>query len=483
MVFLFILYFFSRFLNLFSLPIFNDEAIYLHWGQIMTSSQYPFYSLFDGKPPLFLWLLGFVQNFPLDPLLSGRGVSIVFGAFTLFGVIKICQLLKMSDKTQKIAGLLYISSPLVLFFDRMSILDSPVSTIFIWILYFSLRVSLSSVFCLQSSVWLGLIQAIGLWLKGTTQLFLYLPFIIPVFTLLIDRDKKRAKNEFLIYLISYLIAQVLFIPLRLQPLFSQFSKREGDFLIPISEIFKSTVWFSNLQLGFLTVLIFLTPFVLFIAFKGFIRLLKENKKVALIILSFSVLPLFFEIFSARYFLSRYYLFTFLPVILLAAYSFNQETKKTVIWLTMVLVLPIFISLSLIINPLDTFKITSSNNLLKTDLWQYISGWPSGYGVKEASDWLNQEAKKQPIVVITRADSGNPEDAMFVYLGKNKNIFLAQTNHQPTSEELAPLKNIPVYFVSRGTQLLNMEKYLKEKIIFKKPLGEEFVGIYQLKATP
>lgn len=445
----------------------------------MTSTPYRFYSLFDGKPPLFLWLLGFVQNLSIDPLLAGRGVSIIFGAFTLLGIIKICQILKLSPKIQTIAGLLYITNPLILFFDRMAILDSPVSTIFIWVLYFSLRISLSSVFSIQSSVWLGLIQGAGIWLKGTVQLFLYLPFVIPVLTLLIDKDKKRAKNEFLMYLISYLLAQTLFLPVRLQPLFAQYSKREGDFLIPISEIFKTTTWFSNLQLGFLTILIFLTPFVLCFALKGFIKLFKENQKIALIFLSFSILPLVFEIFFARYFLSRYYLFTFLPLFLLAAYTFEKVSKNLYLYLSLALFLPLFISLSTIINPLTTLTVLSFNNLLKTDHWQYVSGWPSGYGVKEATDWLNQESKKQPLVVILRADSGNPEDAMFVYLRKNKNIYLAQTSRQPTPEEITPLKNIPVYFVSRGTQLLNMEKFLTEKAIFKKPLGSEFVGIYEL----
>lgn len=480
---LFFLYSFSRFINLFSLPIFNDEAIYLHWGQIMTQTSNYFYSLSDGKPPLFLWLLGFVQNLPIDPLLAGREVSIIFGALTLFGTIKICRLLKLSDRTQMLAGLLYITSPLILFFDRMAILDSPISTIFIWVLYFSLRISQSSVFSIQSSIWLGLIQGAGLWLKGTAQLFLYLPFLIPALTILIDKNKKRAINEFLVYLVSYILAQTLFFPIRFQPLYTYYAKREGDFLIPILDLFKTPAWFNNFQLAVLTLVVFITPFVLFFALKGFIKLYKESRKTALIFLSFSILPLLFEIFFARYFLSRYYLFSFLPIILLAGYAFETVGRKFMLQSFFVLALPILVSSILVINPLESVKLTNFSRLLKNDLGQYLSGWPSGYGVKEAADWLNNESQKQPIVVVTRADSGNPEDAMFVYLSKNKKIMLAQTSRQPTAEELAPLKNIPIYFVSRGTQLLNMEKSLTEKMIFKKPLDNEFVGIYELKIIP
>lgn len=477
---LFILYFFTRFLNIFSLPIFNDEAIYLHWGQIMTSTPYHFYSLFDGKPPLFLWFLGLVQNVPFDPLLAGRGVSVISGAFTLLGLLKIVQFLKLPPRTQTIIGLLYITNPLLLFFDRMAILDSPVSAIFVWVLYFSLGVSQSTAFSILSPIRLGIIQAAGLWIKGTSQLFLYLPFLVPLLTLMVDKDKKKAKNEFFVFLFSYVITQILFVPIRLQPLYSQFSKREGDFLVPIFEIFKSDVWFSNLQLGFLTLFIYITPFVLYLAVKGYFQLLKENRKIALILLGFLVLPLVFEIFSARYFLSRYYLFIFLPVLLFSAFAFNKTVKGLSLRLFLALFFPIIISLSVIINPLAAFKTICVNNLLKTDLWGYLYGWPSGYGVKEAADWLSAESNKQPIVVVTRADSGNPEDAMSVYLSKNKNIYLAQTNRQLAQEELARLKDVPVYFVSRGEQYLGMKEQLEEIILYRKPEGNEFVGVYRLK---
>jgi len=101
-------------------------------------------------------------------------------------------------------------------------------------------------------------------------------------------------------------------------------------------------------------------------------------------------------------------------------------------------------------------------------------------VKEAATFLTQKAKKSPIIVLLRADSGNPEDGILAYLSKNKNIIFVQISEKPKPEELAIiLKKIPLYFVSRGPQFLGMENWLSESAIFRKPLGEEFVGVYEV----
>ncbi len=493
---LFLVYFLTRFFALSSLPIFNDESIYLHWGQIMTNVPgQAFYSLFDGKPPLVLWVFGTIQKFPIDPLVAGRLISIIFGTLTIFGILKICQLLKFSQKTQIIAGLLYILSPLTLFFDRLAILDSPISTIFIWIVYLSLKISQSKIINHKqslllrnkSSILLGLVQAAGLWIKGTCRIFLFLPFIIPVLTLLADKNKKGASREAVSFFISFALAQILFFPIRLNSLFPIFQKREADFLLPLSGIFSPVVWSSHLLLLILTLTVFITPLVLIFAVFGFYKLFKTDKKTALVLLSFSVIPLVIEISTARFFLSRYFLFTILPIFIFCAYGLEQIKKWKKIAAIFTFILPVTLTLSLTLTPFSTLKTLSQNKhslllrnkILAQDLEQYFTGWTSGYGVKEAADFLVQESQKGPIIVLLRADSGNPEDGMFVFLGKNKNIIFAQATQKPKPEELKALSKFPIFFVSRGPQFLGMENSLSELAIFKKPLGEEFVGIYKI----
>lgn len=297
---------------------------------------------------------------------------------------------------------------------------------------------------------------------------------------MIDKDTKKASREAVSFFISFALAQILFFPIRLNSLFPIFQQREADFLLPLSGIFSPVVWSSHLLLLTLTLTVFITPLVLIFAVFGFYKLFKTDKKTALVLLSFSVIPLVIEISTARFFLSRYFLFTILPIFIFCAYGLEQIKKWKKIAAIVTFVLPVTLTLSFVLGPFSTLKTLSQNKILAQDLEQYFTSWTSGYGVREAASFLTEESQKSPIIVLLRADSGNPEDGMFVFLGKNKNIIFAQATQKPQPEELKALSKFPIFFVSRGPQFLGMENWFSELAIFKKPLGGEFVGVYQLK---
>ena len=111
------------------------------------------------------------------------------------------------------------------------------------------------------------------------------------------------------------------------------------------------------------------------------------------------------------------------------------------------------------------------------------GWPSGYGVKETVDWLKASAKEKTLVVFLRLNSGNPDDALLVYLRKEKNIKVVPVRYLGSVIKQIKESKIPdveFYYVSRGNQLSGLENRLTEKIRFKKPLDSEYVGIYLVK---
>src|SRR3989344_9242851 len=87
-LFLIVLYFSTRLINLTILPIFTDEAIYIRWSQIaLADQQQRFISLYDGKQPLFVWLNMLTLKLPVDPLIAGRLVSVLAGFASLIGII------------------------------------------------------------------------------------------------------------------------------------------------------------------------------------------------------------------------------------------------------------------------------------------------------------------------------------------------------------------------------------------------------------
>src|SRR4051812_44034188 len=85
----------SRCATLLAFPIFNDEALYLQYSQVIHEDwgRNKFVSMGnpygDWKPPLQYWLAAPVIRWGGDPLLAGRAVSFVvsllgLGGFYLF---------------------------------------------------------------------------------------------------------------------------------------------------------------------------------------------------------------------------------------------------------------------------------------------------------------------------------------------------------------------------------------------------------------
>ena len=85
-----IFYFVIRVINLTKLPIFNDESIYLDWGFRETHNPgFLYYSLYDAKQPLLMWIFGLFETIFSDPLFAGKLVSVLTGFITLLGLYKL----------------------------------------------------------------------------------------------------------------------------------------------------------------------------------------------------------------------------------------------------------------------------------------------------------------------------------------------------------------------------------------------------------
>src|SRR5258706_6402847 len=82
-----IIFFFTRFYHILSLPIFTDEAIYVRWSQIASNdAAWRFISLTDGKQPMYVWITMVLMKLIHDPLLAGRTVSVIAGFFSMVGL-------------------------------------------------------------------------------------------------------------------------------------------------------------------------------------------------------------------------------------------------------------------------------------------------------------------------------------------------------------------------------------------------------------
>ena len=71
-----------------------------------------------------------------------------------------------------------------------------------------------------------------------------------------------------------------------------------------------------------------------------------------------------------------------------------------------------------------------------DRWQYVSGWPSGYGLPEAVGWLEQAAARSGgVTVASLSYQGPTREGASIYLQRSAaNVHLVELGADDSPEE-------------------------------------------------
>lgn len=479
--FVLLAYFLLRTVNLTGLPIFNDESTYIRYGihQLNEPTHQPF-SLLIGKEPLDPYLYAFVGTMIGNLLVGGRIVTMVWGLLTLIGLYLFTNEL-LGKRAALFASLLYVITPYTVFFDRLALLDSSVSTIAVWSLFLTQKL-------LHKAQWryaiaLGVVAGIGLWTKTSTLFYLFLPLISYIIFYFTQGDKRFNKAKQ--FATAVIVSLLIFIPLYTNQFYAIHMQLLSQYTYPLGSIFTFpvAVWWDNLT-GIVEWLFFyLTP-PLFLLALGSLIYFTKRKKLWFVFLWF-YLPLVYEILYAKLFTSRHVLLLTVPLLILAGYGLSLLWQRKKIFGAAVGIIIFLWSLYdcgiLVTNPQQYPSLFIEK--AATDADQYVHGYPSGYGVLEAINYVQQQAASQRIIVIIRNDHGNPEDAVVAYLDYKPNIILLPLGN-PSAAIDSVFKqvgtSIPVYFVARGNNNGGLEKYFGEKKIFTKPNDQDFVDVVKLQ---
>ncbi len=465
-----IAYFLSRLPFLTKLPIFNDEAIYLDWGwKSLHTSAGLFYSLYDAKPPLLIWIFGIFESVIGSPLFAGRLVSVLAGLLTLIGIYKVA--IKLEDrKVALLASVFYILIPIFTFFDRQALMESAIATSGIWSFYFLLK-------CLEGKklkypVFLGIIIGIGIFIKLQALVFLVSVVILLIY-------KKHFKSA----IISFIACLVTLSPLLFQKTFWATSGSNSRFMLSIPEIlsFPFGSWFKNLSMTFRVSFFHLTPLVFLLSIFGIYLFIKNKKPV---LPAFFLINIFLIVLLGRSLNPRYISpFLVLTPIFCSYAIFSFKNKISLLVGGATILVPLIITTLLIFSPITYFdflgKFTSTS---QKD--GYLSGWTSGYGIPETVKYLTEQGKDKQIIVGVRIDAGNPESAMFAYFNSSKNVYVIYLDPRIINPELLKLPclpaNVPIFFVARDGMLNGLDKFFKEDIRFGKAEGNNFISVNSLK---
>jgi hypothetical protein len=480
-----------RLFNLTVLPVFNDEAIYINYAQSVAED--PFSALANGDSTLGLvWLTATFLRLSPDPLSSARLASVLAGTLAMLGLYLTGRTL-YSRRVGVMSAALYAVSPLMLFHDRMVLADVLVNASGAYTLLFSLTYLEKGK--LRHGVGLGLAMGLGMLSKPLGVFLLFTPLVAWGLVHRI-RIGALARRLGLPYVTAGLVVSpVLLHPLgaraldiiRSHTIISPWSPASSHWLQTASTNASHMLRDVETYLG--------APVVMLCVFSLLLVLFLRNRRGALLWVV-GLLPAgAFAASSSGFLPPRYFLFAVSPLLISAAWGIEQVSQtagRLVAGLVSPRELPLSRSglatcavllLAVSVAPVrfDYYLLTDPTRapLPPLDQYQYITGWPSGYGILETAGWLEQQASHSEIRVVTGSPRGTPRDGLGIYLRRNASIsIVGQSLAEPVPrEELTsgtffvlnpPLEEADFASLNPGVELLTR---------YEKPGGASAIEVY------
>jgi len=469
---------FFRLVNLTIIPIFADEAIYIHWSQLAWHDHTKrFISLTDGKPPLHTWLMIPFLKIINNPLIAGRLLSAIAGLGTLIGLYLIVKKV-FDDKKALLAAFFTVLCPFLVFYDRLAVADSLLTALGVWSFYLGLllleKPDLGKAF-LVGFCWGG-----GLLTKQTALYFIVLSPLLIFFSLYPSKKnlKKKLtyfiKNQLAYLVFACLLAFLAYNVVKLSPFSHLISSRSYDYILGKREFLKDpfqllwgnlraiTAWLGSYQL----------KVGVFLFFLGLAWMIKDNWLKAVVFSGWLMIPLLGSAAIGKIIFPRYFVFVQPWVIVFIAYGVDNLIKISkklprAVFLSVMLFpfLPwLIFSCLLVFQPLKA-------PLIKREQDQYLTSWSSGWGIKPIADYLKEKHPQELIYVATEGYFGTLPDGLEVFLDGFSNIQVygigQPIGHIP-EETLSNADQAPAYLIVNDNRYLGQGENLELIKKFPKP---------------
>ncbi|MCC7449484.1 MAG: glycosyltransferase family 39 protein [Anaerolineae bacterium] len=414
-VLLLLIFWLSRLHNLLALPIFLDEASHITRAQWVWEGR-PLYLLETGKA-LAPYLASLFWPFAGAPFI-GRFVVVLIGAIGLASVYAVGRELH-SRQAGVLAMALWISAPQLMFFERMALVDTTISSMAMLTLWLAIRMMRSG--RERLAVWCGVGLALCVFAKTTGIVF----FPIPVLVALCVNGRICWRKRINLILTTYavaaalLIAPILYIrSANADPTGVAYGLTSVDShdLIQRVQANVAQVWNAELvyfSRGMLAVVLLAALFgVLYVP------------RISLLLLALAAAPLGAVIATAVSLWLRYispatpFLLLLTAILLLSAADMLRKRLSPRIAYTLPwLVAGAWALLVGIPFHLTAYNTPADLNLPEGDVVEYIQWIPSGFGIREAVQYL-QTLDTKPITVISTAVNCN---AARLYLPLDSNV--------------------------------------------------------------
>lgn len=400
---LFALYLFSRLRGLELLPIFLDETLHVRWALLIAQGEKSWDATWKWGRALTIWAGALVSPWAGDLLLANRLLSVALGIVTLVATVAIARRL-LGERPALLAGLFYVLCPFTLFHDRMALTEAGLSAFTALTLFFSIRVAESG--RRGFAVLAGLSFALAVLVKALGVLALPIPALT---VLVLGPVRARLGALALAYAIGLPPAAWAF-----QSFVATDNARH------MAELFTggagaATQLASNLAEGASWLWTWCTPPLVVLGLAGAVLagVRRDRKNLLLALLAVYPLVAFSSVLSWR--MPRYLLPAAVPLLVLAAGTLDSLLSRLLArasaarqerarpWLSaaaavLVLVPALRFDWALWTDP-------ARAALPEPDRFQYVLGWPSGYGVRDTERLVRDELARHPdgVTVVVHAN--------------------------------------------------------------------------------
>ena len=392
-----IAYLATRLAALTVLPIFFDETGHIRWAIWISQGQK------IEKPWQYGKGLQIFANALLFPwahehyLWASRAVAVLFGAGTLAATILLGQALG-GARTGLLAGLFYIACPYALVYDRLALTDPAMATFAAFAAVLGLR--LVEHWRIRDGLALGLALAMAVFAKALGILLFFAPAAAVL--LIAPRRIRRplplvAAYAVAVGLTAYPLLRYFEVTATVRVAVSKSDASLGQRLAENLPLCGSWLW------------TYWTPPLIALAVYALVRAGRLGaRKVAFVALLIVVPVLAFAGVGDIWF-PRYLVFLTAPFAALAAWGADglasalaqrwpdRARVVSAAFLALVLVPAARADWNLLVDP-------ARARLVEIDRFQYVTGWPSGYGVRDTIEFIRAERVRHPegVTVVTHA---------------------------------------------------------------------------------
>jgi hypothetical protein len=460
---LLLLYSLTRWYNLTLRPLHYDEILYLERAARVAAKADPLLALKIGAmKTTHLWLIALVWPLSPDPIWVGRFAMTLAGLLGIVGIYHCGVVLFASRRVGLLAAGFYLICPALFLYERAIVADTLLTALECWILYgvaaFLLRGDRRPLW------WLGPVLAFALLAKPSGLFFL----AIPAFGYLLFRPPlKRVLLALLPLAVGMSLALALLWPLLVDfwPTVQHHTGLEGGGG-------SINIWERvghNLAVSQDWVITIFSPPLVLLALAGLGMALWEGRSrwravwLALIFASFwFALALAAEVWYPRYLLPLA-----VPLVLLAGYGVDLTLRRLPTW-------GVAVAITVLLSP-----------ALYADFWllfdppraplhpeirrEYITDWPSAYGLPEVVTFVRHLAAEYPAIYVAYNEQVMTEQAIpyylpdppanveFVVIDPFDGVMLYQINDLSRER--------PTFFILNTAREKGMKDFLKDPSAF------------------